>query len=348
MSVIAIDVMGGDFGPKVTVPATLRVLRNYMLKSENADLKVILVGREDLISPLLKKLDSAVAARVTIQHASEKIEADDSPSKIIRSKKDASMRVAIQMVQEGRADACLSAGNTGALMALSRLILKTLPGVDRPAISGEIPTANDRGVRVLDLGANVDCSAMHLLQFAVMASVLVENVKGVAQPKVALLNIGDEMIKGNEQVKATHSLLTQIDSINYVGYIEADAMFQGEVDVVVCDGFIGNVALKSCEGTASLLRAYLRQSFTSSIFSRLIALLATPVLKSLRKHVDPRRRNGASLLGLNGVVVKSHGGADQVAFSAALQQTIALAEKQIPSLIRVQVAQALEQIEEAE
>jgi phosphate acyltransferase len=341
LSIIAIDVMGGDFGPSVTVPATLDAVQKAVKQPEHEALAVILVGKEDLIKPYLKDVSPALMARIRVHHASEKIESDDSPSKIIRVKKDASMRVAINLVHEGEADACLSAGNTGALMALSRLILKTLPGIDRPAIATEIPTINDRGVRMLDLGANVDCSADHLVQFAVMASVLVEHVKGIKRPKVALLNIGDEMIKGNEQVKATHQLLEQLDALNYVGYIEANAIFTGEVDVVVCDGFIGNVALKSCEGTAALLRAYLREAFTHNWLAKVMALIASPVLRHMKKHADPRRHNGASLLGLNGVVVKSHGGADRVAFEAALMQTMILAEKQIPDRIRHCVGLAL-------
>jgi glycerol-3-phosphate acyltransferase PlsX len=248
---------------------------------------------------------------------------DELPSKALRLKKDSSMRVAIDLVKAGAADACVSAGNTGALMATARFVLKTLPAVDRPAIMTSVPSRDGR-TYMLDLGANVDCSAQHLFQFAVMGSELVRAVDGIASPKVGLLNIGAEEIKGNEQVRGAHELLAR-SSLNYVGYVEGDDVYLGGVDVVVSDGFVGNVALKTSEGVAKFMAYLLKDHFQRNLLTRLAGLAALPVLKRFRRAVDPRRYNGASLLGLRGIVIKSHGGADEVAFENAIH----IAEKEI-------------------
>jgi glycerol-3-phosphate acyltransferase PlsX len=257
---------------------------------------------------------------------------DELPSKALRSKKDSSMRVAIDLVQSGEAQACVSAGNTGALMATARFVLKTLAQVDRPAISTAIPSLSGQ-THVLDLGANVDCSAENLFQFAVMGSELVSAVHEVASPKVGLLNIGQEEIKGNDQVKEAHELLAR-SSLNYVGYVEGDDIFLGDVDVVVCDGFVGNVALKTSEGAAKLMSQRLKEQFKRNWLTRLSGLVAMPVIRRFRRDFDPRRYNGASLLGLRGIVIKSHGGADVVAFENAVR----IAEKEIHSNVPQRIA----------
>jgi len=248
---------------------------------------------------------------------------DESPSKALRNKKDSSMRVAIDLVKSGEAHACVSAGNTGALMATARFVLKTLPNVDRPAIITAVPSVHG-DTHMLDLGANVDCTAEHLLQFAVMGSELVKAVDGVERPRVGLLNIGQEEIKGNEQVKKAHELLA-VSGLNYVGYVEGDGIYLDDVDLVVSDGFVGNVALKSSEGVAKLVRHLLAVEFKRNLFTRIAGLLALPVLRGFKRTMDPRRYNGASLLGLRGIVIKSHGGADEVAFENAIR----IAEKEI-------------------
>jgi glycerol-3-phosphate acyltransferase PlsX len=312
---IALDAMGGDFGPSVVVPAALQYLRR------TRDTALILVGKEEQIRQHLGAAN--FGDRLRVHHASEEVEMDELPSKALRNKKDSSMRVAIDLVKRGDANACVSAGNTGALMATARFVLKMLPEVDRPAIITMVPSVDGR-TYMLDLGANVDCSAEHLFQFAVMGSELVRAVDGITTPKVGLLNIGEEEIKGNEQVKQAHELLAA-SSLNYVGYVEGDDIYFGGVDVVVSDGFVGNVALKSSEGVAKLVRHFLTQSFRRNWLTRLAGLAALPLLRDLRKRLDPRRYNGASLLGLRGIVIKSHGGADQLAFENAIH----IAEKEI-------------------
>ena len=314
---IALDAMGGDHGAEVVVPAALA----YLGRSRETEL--ILVGREEVIAPLLEKSDAATRGRLRVQHASQTVAMDELPSKALRSKKDSSMRVAIDLVKQGQAAACVSAGNTGALMATARFVLKTLPQVDRPAIIAAIPSVSGR-TYMLDLGANVDCTAAHLYQFAVMGSELVRAVDGVERPKVGLLNIGEEEIKGNDQVRQAHELIAA-SSLNYVGYVEGDDIYMGGVDVVVADGFVGNVALKTSEGVARLLAQMLGRQFRKNLLTRLAALVALPILKSFKREVDPRRHNGASLVGLRGIVVKSHGGADQLAFENAIH----IAEKEI-------------------
>lgn len=322
---IALDGMGGDIGPDVVVPAALRVL-----ETAGDAVRLILVGQEDVLASRLRQANAGSDQRLIVRHASQLVNMDESPAQALRVKKDSSMRVAINLVKQGEADACVSAGNTGALMATSRFVLKTLPGIDRPAICTMLPTVRGH-TRMLDLGANVDSKAEHLLQFAVMGSVLA-SVNGIESPRVGLLNIGEEEIKGNEQVKEAAQLLAASD-LNYVGFVEGDGIFLENVDVVVCDGFVGNVALKSSEGVAKLIRHYMTQEFQKNLLTRLAGLIALPVLRAFGHKIDPRRYNGASLLGLQGIVVKSHGGADALAFSNAIQVAMLEAERKVPQQI---------------
>jgi len=323
---IALDAMGGDHGPEVTVPAALHML------GENADLNLILVGDQDVLGATLRRNGAGVTARLTIRHASQCVAMDESPALALRSKKDSSMRVAINLVKDGSADACVSAGNTGALMATARYVLKMLPGIDRPAICTSLPSIEGH-THMLDLGANVDATPQHLFEFAVMGSVLATAVDNIARPRVGLLNIGQEDIKGNEQVKGA-ALLLAASNLNYVGYVEGDAIYKGGVDVVVCDGFVGNVALKSSEGVATMIRHFMKLEFTRTLFGRFAALVALPVLKAFRARIDPRRYNGASFLGLQGIVIKSHGGADAMAFANAIRIAVLEVDQGVPQLIR--------------
>jgi len=306
---VAIDCMGGDYGPVVTVRAAL----DFVCKHD--DVRVILVGLEEKIHPLLEKTGDS---RVSVRHASEVVAMDDSPALALRNKKDSSMRVAINLVKQGEADACVSAGNTGALMAISRFVLKMLPGIDRPAICAILPTAVGHS-HVLDLGANVDCSPEHLLQFGIMGASLVSAIEHKDRPTVGILNIGEEDIKGNDVVKRAAELLKD-SGLNFVGNIEGDGIYKGDAEVIVCDGFVGNVALKASEGLAQMLATFLRQEFSRNLLTRLVALIAMPVLTSFKKRVDHRRYNGATLLGLKGIVVKSHGSADVYSFTNALDR----------------------------
>lgn len=325
---LALDAMGGDFGPTVVVPAALEAIRTH------ADLNLILVGRENELGRALGGSRSA-HARIEVHHAEQVIGMNESPAVALRTKKDSSMRVAINLVKEGRVDACVSAGNTGALLATARFVLKTLPGIDRPAICTTIPSLRGH-THMLDLGANLDSKALHLLQFAVMGSELVSAVDDIASPRVALLNVGEEEIKGNEQVKQAAALLNA-STLNYVGYAEGDSIYTGDYDVVVCDGFVGNVALKSSEGVAKMIIQFIREEFKRSALSRLAGLIALPVIKGLGRRIDPRRYNGASLLGLSGIVVKSHGNADAFAFGHAIEIAMIEARKGVPDLIRARV-----------
>jgi len=324
---IALDAMGGDFGAEVVVPAALEAL------SQHADLHLILVGDEAILKPRCSH------PRLSIRHASQQVEMNESPSKALRFKKDSSMRVAIDLVKSGDAQACVSAGNTGALMATAKFVLKTLPCIDRPAICTVLPTMIGH-THVLDLGANIDSSAEHLMQFAVMGSVLSTAVDNLAAPKVGLLNIGEEEMKGNEQVKEAARLLLQT-SVNYIGFVEGDDIYKGKADVVVCDGFVGNIALKTSEGVAKMITQFLKEEFSKNWLTKAAALIAMPVMKNLRKRIDPRRYNGASLLGLQGIVIKSHGGADVLAFRHAIEEAIVEVEKNVPTRISDQLTQIL-------
>lgn len=328
---IAIDAMGGDAGTESIVSAVAIALQT------SSSVQLVLVGDEPRIKQALEAQNLNQEPRVRVHHTSEVILSDDSPASVLRNKKDSSMRVAIQMVADGEADACVSAGNTGALMGLARYILKMLPGIDRPAICTTLPNKYGR-VHWLDLGANVDSSAEQLVQFAVMGSALCAVVDGIEKPEVGLLNNGSEAIKGNEQVKKAAELLKE-SPINYIGYVEGDDIYNGKVDVVACDGFVGNVALKASEGLAHLIRGLLKEHFSKNIFTKLVALIALPVLKGVTGQIDPGKYNGASLLGLNGIVIKSHGGADAPAFANAIRIAELEVNKQLPSRIRALLAE---------
>jgi len=322
--------MGGDRGPAVTVPASLCALK------EHPDLHLILVGDQPTLLRELQLRGAAAGDRLAVRHASQQVEMHELPSQALRTKKDSSMRVAINLVKEGAAAACVSAGNTGALMATARYLLKTLPGVERPAIICALPTMRGH-THMLDLGANVDSTPEHLFQFAVMGSVLTSAVNTIERPTVGLLNIGEEEIKGNEHVKEAARLFAESGIINYAGFVEGDDIYKGTVDVVVCDGFVGNVALKTSEGVARMITHFLREEFTRSPLTKLIALLAKPVLKGFRHRIDPRRYNGASLIGLQGIVVKSHGSADEVAFANAIKEAVVEVRKNVPQRIGSQL-----------
>lgn len=322
--------MGGDRGPAVIVPASLHAL------DENPDLRLILVGDQQTLLRELQQRGAAAGERLAIRHASQQVSMEELPSQALRTKKDSSMRVAINLVKEGAADACVSAGNTGALMATARYVLKTLPGVERPAIICALPTMRGH-THMLDLGANVDSSPEHLFQFAVMGSVLTSAVDSIERPTVGLLNIGEEEIKGNERVKEAARLITESGIINYAGFVEGDDIYKGTVDVIVCDGFVGNVALKTSEGVARMITHFLREEFTRSPLTKLIALAAKPALRGFRDRIDPRRYNGASLIGLQGIVVKSHGSADEVSFANAIKEAVLEVRKNVPQRIGSQL-----------
>ena len=327
---LAVDAMSGDHGHAVAVKAARLAL------AEHPELRLILVGDEPALKASLAANKLAADGRLTLQHASEVVEMHELPSKALRGKKDSSMRVAVNLVKEGRAAACVSAGNTGALMATAKFVLKTLPGIDRPAIITAIPSVNGH-TYMLDLGANAECSAEQLFQFAVMGSALVTAVNGIDQPRVGLLNIGEEEFKGNEVIRQAAAMIAGA-GLNYVGYIEGDDIFLDPVDVVVCDGFAGNVALKTGEGVAKLVFKFLKQEFTANWLHRLAAIAAYPALRNLGKRIDPRRYNGATFLGLNGTVIKSHGGTDAVGFAHAIRVGLEEVEKNVPARISALMA----------
>jgi glycerol-3-phosphate acyltransferase PlsX len=331
---LAIDAMGGDIGLPVTVPAAIKALKKHL------DLHLILVGNEPLILKQLASQRSWLDSRLSIYHTEQVVEMNELPSSALRNKKKSSLRKSINLIKEGRAQACVSAGNTGALMATARFVLRTLPGIERPAIISALPTTKGK-TRVLDLGANVDSCAEHLYQFAIMGSILASALDNIEKPTVGLLNIGVEEIKGNDQVKRTAHLLAESENINYIGFIEGNDIFNGRVDVVVCDGFVGNVALKSCEGTAKLMAHFIRSAFNKNLLTKFIGLLALPVLSIIKKRMDPSRYNGASLLGVNGIVIKSHGSANILGFTRAIDEAIAEVYSNVPDLIRQQVADYL-------
>lgn len=311
---VAVDCMGGDHGPHITVPAVL----DFQKHTSSVDF--VLVGLRDAIEAELKVRSAVLGPRLRLHHASQVVSMEDSAAIALRGKKDSSMRVAVNLVKAGEAHACVSAGNTGALMAVSRFVLKTLPGIDRPAICSVLPTMRGR-TYVLDLGANVDCDPQNLLQFGIMGACLVAAVERNQTPSVGLLNIGVEDIKGNDLVKRSAELLRN-SGLNFFGNVEGDDIYKGTTDVVVCDGFVGNVALKTSEGVAQMIAAFLREEFTRTVFTRFAALVARPVIDAFRRRMDHRRYNGASLLGLNGIVIKSHGSADSFAFEQALQRAV--------------------------
>lgn len=328
--------MGGDHGPKVTLPAAVQALKEF------SDLKIVLVGQKPVLERYLKKLLPRGHSRLIIRHASETVAMDELPSQALRGKKDSSMRVAVNLVKFNEADACVSAGNTGALMATARFVLKTLPGIDRPAIMSVMPRTNGGVTRMLDLGANVDCTAEHLLQFAIMGSVLAKALCNIEHPTVALLNVGTEEIKGNEQVKATAELLQQCKSINYVGYAEGGDALIGNFDVMVTDGFTGNIALKAMEGAAKTFKFFMVQGFKRNWLTKLAYLIIYPVMMSIKKSVDPDNYNGATLLGLNGIVIKSHGGAKFFGFYRAITEAYYELDKNVINLLTDEISTMLD------
>ena len=337
---VALDAMGGDHGPSVVVPAAFRVLE------EQPELHLVLVGDKAVLDKELARhtgRHGADADRVSVVHASQQVRMDELPSQALRNKKDSSMRLAIDLVKSGDAHACVSAGNTGALMATARFVLKTLPGIDRPAIISAVPSVTGH-THMLDLGANVESSPQQLFQFAVMGSVLVSAVDNILRPTVGLLNIGQEEMKGNESVKEAAQLLAASD-IHYVGFLEGDDIFRGTANVIVCDGFVGNVSLKSSEGVASMIGHFIREEFSRSVWTRAVGLIAIPVLRAIRMRIDPREYNGASFVGLRGIVIKSHGGADVVAFSRAIGEAVAEIRKNVPERISQHLESLLSQAE---
>jgi len=322
---IALDAMSGDQGAEAVVSAALLALKEF------DDVDLTLVGDEVALNTLLENHRQAANPHLRVQHASQVVAMNEPPAQALRGKKDSSMRVSINLVKAGDADACVSAGNTGALMATARFVLKTLPGIARPAICTAVPSLHGH-THLLDLGANVDSTAEQLYQFAVMGAALVEAVDGNDQPRIGLLNVGEEEIKGNQQVKETAQLLTK-SKLNYVGYVEGDDIYTSDVDVIVCDGFIGNVALKSSEGLAKMISTYLKAEFLRNPMTKLLGFISFPVLKAFRRRIDPRRYNGASLLGLQGITVKSHGGADALSFANAIKIARLAAQQNIPRRI---------------
>jgi phosphate acyltransferase len=333
---VSVDAMGGDHGLSIVIPACISAVK------KNKNLNLLLVGDEQQITEHLLQKGMLGHAQLSLIHASEVVAMDELPSHALRKKKNSSMRVAINLVKEGHAEACVSAGNTGALMGTARFVLKTMSGIDKPAIIAEVPTKYNR-TRVIDLGANVDSSAEHLFQFAVMGSALIKALDHKDSPKIAVLNVGVEEIKGNEQVKRTAQILSECDVMNYVGYVEGDHFYSGDVDLIVCDGFVGNVALKASEGIAKLMLAVLKESFMRAWWTRIIGLIARPVLAHLKKRMDPARYNGATILGLNGIVVKSHGGATELAFEVAIEQAFLQVENRVVDLVREQMAMFIDQ-----
>jgi phosphate acyltransferase len=326
--------MGGDHGPHVTVPAALE----FQARQPGVD--IVLVGLQDALQAELAARRAATGPRLRLHHASEVVAMDEPPAQAMRYKKDSSMRVSIDLVKNGEAHACVSAGNTGALMAISRFVLRTLPGIDRPAIATVLPNMRRGNTYVLDLGANVDCTAEHLLQFGIMGAMLVAAVEHKQRPSVGLLNIGVEDIKGNETVKRAAELLRD-SGLNFSGNVEGDDIYKGGVDVVVCDGFVGNVALKASEGVAQMMATALHEEFSRSVLTRLLALAAWPMIRAFRRRMDHRRYNGASLLGLRGIVIKSHGSADVYAFGQALERAVEEVRNQVPQRIAARMVAPL-------
>ncbi len=319
---IALDAMGGDRGPAAVVPAAFAILE----RDDSVDLS--LVGVPETLEDARRSAAGRYDARLRYVLATEVVGMNEHPAEALRRKKQSSLRLAIQQVKDGVADACVSAGNTGAMTAIARYILKRLPGIDRPAIISAVPGLNDPSF-MLDLGANVGCNAQHLLQFALMGSVVAEGMLDIERASVGLLNVGEEDIKGNEVVREAGELLTQ-SSLNYIGFVEGNDIFSGKANVIVSDGFVGNVALKTMEGVASLIASYLHEEFRKNMLRKVQGLAAGPALSALRDRLDARRYNGASLVGLNGIVIKSHGDADKLAFETAVQTAIVEARKGVP------------------
>ncbi|MBY6188597.1 phosphate acyltransferase PlsX [Marinobacter hydrocarbonoclasticus] len=332
---LALDAMGGDHGPHITVPAALQALALY------PQLTIILVGDRIAIGEQLRRHHRTESSRLQLLHAEQVVSMSDRPLHALRNRRKSSMRLALELVHEGKADACVSAGNTGALMAMAKVVLKTLPGIDRPALTTALPTTTGDPVYMLDLGANVVCDSETLFQFAVMGSVLAECVGNRRRPRLALLNVGAEEIKGNDQVQQAAQLLQATPQLNYRGFIEGDGIYTGAVDVIVCDGFVGNVTLKTTEGIARLLVQQMRQAMEGNLLARVLGLLLKGRLKQLYKQMNPDQYNGATLLGLRGIVVKSHGNADKAAFLRAIEEAVLEVQRQVPGRIKSRLESVL-------
>lgn len=333
---IAVDAMSGDHGYSIVVPAAVEAV------NQHSNLHLILVGDREILEKQLRKRHALENERLTIYHASQVVEMDEKPTQALRYKKDSSMRVAINLVKSGDADACVSAGNTGALMATAHFVLKTLPGITRSAIIGLMPSQSDMGaVRLLDLGANVDATPEILFQFAVMGSVLVAAVNDIESPRVGLLNVGVEAMKGNEIVQGAAKLLSESKNINYIGFVEGDDIFKGVAEVIVSDGFVGNVALKTMEGIAKFMAQTIKDSFRKNFLTKLAAVCAMFVLKPVMKKMDPALFNGASFLGLRGIVIKSHGNTTPKGFQVAIEHAMDEVEHNVPKLIEHEVSRLL-------
>jgi phosphate acyltransferase len=335
---IAIDCMGGDHGLSVTVPACLRFLKQH------PDVQLVFVGKQAEIEAALIRKKALEHPQITIRHASEVVEMDEPPAQALRNKKDSSIRVCANLVKDGLASAFVSAGNTGALMAISRFVLKTLDSIDRPAIASALPNMKGKGTLMLDLGANVDCEPAHLFQFAVMGSAFVKGTECIEKPTVGLLNIGEEVIKGNDVVKKASELL-RASELNFYGNVEGNDIFKGTTDVVVCDGFVGNVALKTSEGLAQMLGDIIKTEFKRGLWPKVAAIFAAPVLLRFKKRVDHRRYNGAALLGLKGIVIKSHGSADAYAFFYAIKRAYDAANGNLLDSIRATMSHYVPSVE---
>ena len=337
--IIALDAMGGDHGPSVTVAAARQALNDI------PDLELVLVGNQESLMPELETHDLSNDNRVGIHHASQVVDMGELPAVALKKKKDSSMRVAIDLVKEGRVQACVSAGNTGALMATSKFVLKTIQGISRPAICTTLPGINGH-THMLDLGANLECSPENLAEFALMGSVLAQSVEGIKDPSVGLLNIGSESVKGSELVKRASQLISE-SRLNYYGFVEGDDIYKGTVNVIVADGFVGNVSLKTAEGLAAFINHVLAIEFKRNWLTKLAGVCALPVLSSVRRKLDPRRYNGASLLGLNGIVIKSHGSADTSSFMNAIKIASLEIENKVPQRISNAIESYMQQVGEA-
>ncbi|MFC0117234.1 phosphate acyltransferase PlsX [Pseudoalteromonas xiamenensis] len=325
---IALDMMGGDYGPRSSIPAAVKAV------NQNLHLSLILCGNHQVISEGLEKLDSLHHPRLKIKHCNEVVTNSCEPAQALRRKKDASMRIALDLVKSGEAQACVSSGNTGALFLIATHVLKVLPGVKRPALISAVPTETKDPVYLLDLGANVYCEPQTLFQFGVMGSVVASQRLGIERPRVSLLNIGSEDIKGHEGIKQAAELMRKCNQLNYIGYSEGSDIFTGKAHVIVCDGFVGNVALKTCEGIAKLIMHKFTKALKKHVFYKALAFLLRPVIKKMYKRVNPDQYNGASLVGLRGIVVKSHGNASNKAFLAAIEEAAREVERQIPEKIQ--------------
>lgn len=327
--------MGGDYGPQSTIPAALAALQEY------PELNLVFCGDQPLLEKALALADVVSHPRIRIQHSDEQVLMSDKPAVALRSKRESSMRHALELVEQGEVQACVSAGNTGALIAMAHYVLKMLNGVERPALISALPSCHGKPVYMLDLGATVNSDADTLFQFAMMGAVMAEEVIGISSPKVALLNMGEEEIKGSDQIKRAAQLLTDCQELNYIGYIEGNDIFSGKADVIVCDGFVGNVALKTCEGVAKLILKRAQQSIKQRPLAALLGWLFKPAIKSLYQGMNPDHYNGASLIGLRGIVVKSHGNATKDAFLSAIRQAVREVERQVPAKIKDRLEQVL-------